>query len=178
MDMEINFCGLTVQHGELCRGEYCCEPKLCGEGVCCAHFDIAITLEEHERISGLLARVLEFCPWVVEEGASGAFKRTPSEIFINKRPGGKCWFNFRTPEGRWLCGLHAAALKAGENPYAWKPLNCALWPFLRDGAGNLTLDTGSGLPCVRGRDDANEPDKELYRMIGDIAEALGDVQYA
>ena len=89
MELEINFCGLRVKHGELCRGEYRCEPALCGEGVCCSQFDIAVTLEEHERISGLLARVMEFCPWVVDEGTGGVFKRTPSEIFINKRAGDK-----------------------------------------------------------------------------------------
>lgn len=145
--MEYVVAHLRADEAELRRGAYACDPALCKGRVCCAVFDVAVTHEEQARLRTLLPRVAAFCPWLTE--GEDPFLLTPWEIFIRKRRDGLCWFNFVDEQGRAWCGVHAAALAAGENPYAWKPLNCALWPFLRDGSGRLTLDDDTSFPCLR-----------------------------
>ncbi len=170
--MEYGIAQMRVAGRELRRGTYGCDPALCKARVCCSVFDIAITHEERDRLISLLPRMVPFCPWLAE--GEEPFLTTPWELFIRKRPDGLCWFNFRDDAGRAWCGVHAAALAAGENPYAWKPLNCASWPFLRDGSGRLTLDDDASFPCLRHcANDATVPDPELLALLRQLADGLG-----
>lgn len=173
--MDLHYSGLKVNHNELCKGEYHCQPRLCGDNVCCAKFDIAITLEERDRIAGLLPLLVEYCPWL-ENAADSPFLQTPCEVFIRKRPEGQCWFNYQDYEGRWWCALHSAALRDGENPFAWKPLNCSLWPFLRDGANRLHLDDSTRAPCLQIKSEPTDQtmDMNLLDMLEKIGQGLSD----
>ncbi|MBP5233366.1 MAG: hypothetical protein J6333_08160 [Planctomycetes bacterium] len=150
------------------RHVYRCAPETCGEGVCCARFDVAVSAAERERIAALLPRLVKFCPWLAEDG--DVFQATPCFLFIRKREG-KCVFNFpangRDGAAGYLCAIHALALQDGLNPYAVKPRGCALWPFLEDGAGNLRVDDeNQGLPCLRPRaaGEGEAPDPELLAL--------------
>lgn len=135
------------------RFTYACEPALCREKVCCAHFDIAVSAAERERIIKRLPRLRRYCPWL-PENADAVFTATPCFLFIKKQANGLCLFNFpangRDAQDGYYCAIHALALAEGENPYAVKPRGCALWPFLEDGAGNLRVDDETTVfPCLR-----------------------------
>lgn len=168
--------GLRVDEEELRRGEFRCDPALCKNRVCCGVFDIAITFEERDRILRLLPQIIKCCPGL--SAKDSPFLLTPCEIFIRKRPDGLCWFNVPDGQGRVWCGIHAAALAAGENPYTWKPLNCALWPFLRDGVGRLTLDEDASFPCLRHHAAQAlhnaRVDPELHALLEQLAASLND----
>ncbi len=171
--MDCNYGEFVIDDQEFCRLEYKCDPELCKDGVCCAVFDIAITFEERDRIETLLDRVKKYCPWL-EDGES-PFQLTPCELFIRKRPDGLCWFNYRDSKGRCWCALHSAALEAGENPFKWKPLNCSLWPFLRDGMGRLEVDTHTKAPCLR-INISGKAEEELISMLEEIVEGMADAE--
>lgn len=172
MSQDICIAHLRIDPAELRKGEYGCDPALCKNRVCCSVFDIAVTQEEEQRLRSLLPLIEPFCPWLSD--GEDPILHTPWELFLRKRADGLCWFNFRDEEGRAWCGIHAAALKAGVNPYAWKPLNCAVWPFLRDGSQRLTLDEDSSFPCLRNSASGHpQDDPELLALLSQLAESLG-----
>lgn len=168
MSNTLKFGQYTISAGELESCEYRCDPALCRGNVCCAHFDIAVTVEERIRISELIGELTEFCPWLKD--TPDAFKVTPCEIFINKQENGLCLFNWEDSDGRAWCALHSLALKKGENPFKVKPLNCSFWPFLRDGDNHLTLDRETDAPCLDFSKPKQTPDPELLSMLEQIAE--------
>lgn len=166
--MDKRYGEFIIDEGQFCQRSYGCDPQLCKDGVCCAVFDVAITFEEKARIENIFDKLYEFCPWL-KDGES-PFQLTPCELFIRKRPDGLCWFNYRDDAGRCWCAIHAAALMAGENPFSWKPLNCSLWPFLRDGENRLEVDMHDDFPCLKLNAD-NVADEELLKLIEAIAQA-------
>ncbi len=168
MGKELQFGKFSVDSQELEKGEYSCDPILCKGSVCCGVFDIAVTVEERLRITELLGELEELCPWLKDY--TNAFKVTPCEIFIKKREDGLCLFNWEDQEGRAWCALHTLALKKGQNPFRVKPLNCSLWPFLRDGNNHLELDTHTDAPCLKFDLKKKTPNEELLAMLEALCE--------
>ena len=167
MNEILKFGEYTIARKELKSCQYKCDPALCTGHVCCAVFDIAITISERDRISTLLPELEEYCPWM--RGNPEFFKITPCEIFIRKRGNGLCIFNWEDTEGRAWCAIHTLALKKGLNPFKLKPLNCSMWPFLRDGGNQLELDRDTPAPCLKFHAERPEDDPELRLMLEDIA---------
>ncbi len=159
----LKFGAFTLSAEELQGCSYRCDPALCRGRVCCAIFDIAITLEERTRIYNLLAELYPLCPWLETE--SSPFQITPCEIFIKKRENGLCIFNWEDADGNAWCALHTLALQRGENPFKVKPLNCSLWPFLRDGNNQLELDRKTNAPCLNYTSEADLQDPELLNLL-------------
>ncbi len=167
MSKLLKFGEYTVDSSELETGEYKCDPALCKGNVCCAIFDIAVTFEERIRISEYIYELYKYCPWLKD--FKNVFKITPCEILIKKRENNLCLFNWEDEEGRAWCALHSLALEKGENPFKLKPLNCSLWPFLRDGNNNLELDRHTNAPCLKLNNTKVEKDPELLAMLKDIS---------
>lgn len=165
--MDLEFGKFKIDERELLKRSYRCDPGLCKGGVCCAVFDIAVTFEEKDRIEKLIPKILKYCPWLETE--ADFFKLTPCELFIKKRENGLCIFNWQDEQDRCWCALHSAALEDGLNPFSLKPLNCSMWPFLRDGENRLELDTKTPAPCLKEKTDS-VPDAELLAMLNMIKE--------
>jgi len=161
---------------------YRCDPRVCGEQVCCGHFDIAISAAEHDRILAMLPRLARFCPWLAGINATeeAIFSRTPCFLFLKKRrlDNGTplCVFNFpangRDATEGFFCALHALALAEGKNPYAEKPRGCALWPFLEDGGGNVRVDDETTcFRCLQRTSRQPQADPELKKLWEQIPTA-------
>ena len=166
MEEILEFGKYRIARKELTGCSYKCDPALCTGHVCCGIFDIAITFSEREKITSLLPELTAFCPWLA--GNPDIFKITPCEIFIAKRENNMCIFNWEDTEGRAWCAIHTLALKKGLNPFQTKPLNCSMWPFLRDGNDRLELDKDTTAPCLKFHSEPQEADPELLQMLDHI----------
>lgn len=162
---------LRVDPAALTSHAYRCDPSLCRDCFCCARFDVALTREEAARIESLLPELVAYCPWLEEEGRLvDPFHPTPCEIILRKRADGACILNHDAGDGRLYCAIHSWALARGKNPFAFKPLPCSLWPFVRDGADRCTLDLQSAPPCLTPKSDS-APDPELLALLQSIPPA-------
>ncbi len=168
MENMLQFGRYTIAESEISSCHYSCDPSCCKGNVCCKTFDIAITFEERNRIEDLLPELYQYCPWLKD--MENCFQLTPCELFIRKQSNGLCVFNWLDDNGGAWCALHTLALKKGLNPFKVKPLNCSLWPFLRDGADHLELDRETPAPCLNFTDTQGTADPELLHMLGCIAE--------
>ncbi len=148
--------GLRVDVSALASLTYACRPGRCAGASCCARYEVCVATEELGRLVGLLPAAARYAVALRgPDGLDNPFEPLGGGLWaIDTDEDGLCVLAYRDRSGATRCSLHSAALEAGLDPLAHKPLSCALWPVAvsEDDPPVLTVaDDATELPCCRPR---------------------------
>lgn len=145
----------------------CCKGR---QTCCCSIYEICITEQEMKTITGALPLASEFRPDLSDNG--NVFdEEEPGLYSIDKDEKGDCVFSYRA-DGKILCALHSAALKANIPPHTLKPESCTLWPLSLSGPPENLIsicDDAYTFHCVHHlKEPARQPAPALINSIQNL----------
>lgn len=138
---------------------------------CCCRYQVPVTTHDRQRILDHIDEILPHLPedHRLHDPSSSPFMIDEGFSFnlIDDNPLGGCEFNLYR-DGRCLCLLHQQALARGEDPCAWKPLACSLWPlavsdYSDDGEERFLLT----IYCPQTTDLFEETDTDPFACLED-----------
>ncbi len=167
--------GIMVDAATLFETRFRCDTRTCagidrspGIESCCTDYDVEITPEEHARIVGNGAAVVELLNR--HDGERVTPGRAIEEFFLEShtialaKEKGRCAFSYRDDGGQLRCGIHSLALEKGVPVPSIKPLACVLFPIViyrfengetlltatsRETSSLFGREKDSELPCLR-----------------------------